>query len=57
VAYEISGNEGVLSVLDDAFVFAFGGLLDDVLDFLVGNSFLGANHEVNDGNIKSGNTE
>ena len=57
MAYEISGNEGVLSVLNDAFVFAFGGLLDDVLDFLVGNSFLGANHEVNDGNIKSGNTE
>lgn len=57
VAYEIGGNEGVLSVLDDALVFAFSGLLDDVLDFLVGRTFLSANHEVDDGNIKSGNTE
>jgi hypothetical protein len=57
VAYEIGGNESVISVLDDALVFAFSSLLDDVLDFLVGGTLLSANHEVDDGNINSGNTE
>lgn len=57
VAYEIGGNEGVLSVLDDALVFTFSGLLDDLLYFLVGSTFLSANHEVDNGNIDSRNTE
>ena len=57
VAYEIGGNDAVLSVLEDALVFAFRCLLDDVLDFLVCGTFLNANHEIDDGNIKSGNTE
>lgn len=57
VAYEIGGNNAVISVSDDAFVFAFGGLLDGLLDFFVTGRFLSANHEVDNGNIKSGNTE
>ena len=57
VTDEIGRNDAVLSVLEDALVFAFRGLLDGIFDFLVGSSFLKANDKVDDGNIKSGNTE
>lgn len=57
MAYEISRDKCILRVFDDAFVFAFSGLLDYVLDFLVGGAFLSANHEVDDGDIKSRNAE
>lgn len=57
VTDEIGRNDAVLSVLEDALVFAFRGLLDGIFDFLVGSSFLKANDKIDDGNIKSGNTE
>ena len=57
VPYEIGGNEVLVSVLEDALVFAFSGLLDNLLYFVVGGRFVNANHEVDDGNIKSRNTE
>lgn len=57
VANEIGRNDAVFSVVEDALVFAFGGLLDSIFDFLVGSFFADANDKVDDGNIKSGNTE
>lgn len=57
VAYEIGGDEGVLSVFDNFFVFALRGLLDDVLDFLVSDRLLSANHKIDDGDINTGNAE
>ena len=57
MANEIGGNNLFVSVLDDALVRAFRGFLDNILDFLIGGALLSANHEVDDGDIKSGNTE
>ena len=57
MAYKIGGDDGILSVLEDALVVALSGLLDDVLDFLVGGALIGTDHEINDGDINSGNAE
>lgn len=57
VADEVGGDEVLLAVLEDALVFTFRSLLDDSLDLIVGGSFLGADNEIDDGDIESGDTE
>jgi hypothetical protein len=57
VADEVGGNEVFLAVLEDALVFTFRSLLNDSLDLIVGGSLLGANNEIDDGDIESGDTE
>jgi hypothetical protein len=57
VADEVGGDEFLLAVLEDALVFTFSSLLDDRLDLIVGGSLLGADNEIDDGDIESGDTE
>jgi len=57
VADEVGGDEVLLAVLEDALVFTFRSLLDDRLDLIVGGSLLGADNEIDDGDIESGDTE
>jgi hypothetical protein len=53
VADEISGDNGVFGIFDDALVFAFGSRFDSRLDFVVGCGMLETNDKINDGNIES----
>jgi hypothetical protein len=57
VADEVGGDEVVLTVLEDALVITFSSLLDDCLDLIVGGSLLGADNEIDDGDVESGDAE
>lgn len=57
VADEIGGDDLLVSVGEDALVLALSGLLDDLLDLLVGCTLLGADDEIDDGDIEGGDTE
>ena len=57
MADEVGGDEVILAVLEDALVFTFSSLLDDRLDLIVSGSLLGADNEVDNGDIESGDTE
>lgn len=57
VADEVSGDDRVLGVVDDALVGAGGGLLHGGLDVVVRSGLLETSDKVNDGNVVGGNTE
>ena len=57
VADEIGGDDLFVSVLENVLVVALGGLLDGSLDIIVGSFLLDADYEVDDGDIKGGDTE
>jgi hypothetical protein len=57
VANEVSRDNGVLGVFDDAFVGACGSLLHRCLNFVIGSTLLEANYEIDHRHVDSGYTE
>ena len=57
MANEISGEDLVLRVLDDALVRNFSNSFDGGLDVFVARGFLDAHDKVDDGYIQGGHTE
>jgi hypothetical protein len=57
VADEVAGDDVLVGVLDNTLVGALGLGLDDSLDFFVGSLLLEADNEVDNGDIKGGDTE
>jgi len=57
MADEVGGDDLILTVLEDTLVFTLSSLLDGGLDLVVTGSLLGADNEIDDGDIESGDTE
>lgn len=57
MADEVSGDNELIGVLEDALVLALRGSLEDSLDFVVLGGLLEAGDEIDDGDVEGGDTE
>ena len=56
IAQEVAGNDILVGVAEDTLQLAFGSLLHSGADLFVGSGLLEVDSQVNDGDVKRGNT-